>query len=454
MGKLTLSMKPKNKHTVPLTLPTALRAFRHRNYRLFFFGQGVSLIGTWMQSVATSWLVYRLTESPMALGLVAFAGQAPAFLVSPFAGVMNDRWDRRRILVIVQFVAMAQAFTLAFISFTGLAELWNLLSLSLVLGLINAFEMPTRQALIIELVDGKADIGNAIALNSTLFNATRLIGPALAGILVAYFGEGVCFTINGATYVAAVVAFSAMRIASRPASPERKNVLAELKEGVRYAIGFSPIRDILILISLISLVGMSFPVILPEITAKVLGGGSGVFGALVASSGLGATVGTVYLALRKNVLGLGRVIRTCMFVFAGGLIAFSFSPWLYLSMFLIAVVGFGMIVNMAASNIILQTIVDEDKRGRVMSFYIMAFMGTAPLGSLLAGSLSSVLGAPSAVFTGGLICLAGAVVFAWRLPSIRGHIRPIYRSMGILPEVAAGIEVAAEMRKPAGFSGN
>jgi MFS family permease len=444
----------KSKKSSPGTLTTALRAFRHRNYRLFFFGQGVSLIGTWMQSVATSWLVYRLTESPMALGLVAFAGQAPAFFVSPLAGVMNDRWDRRRILVIVQFIAMAQAFTLAYISFTGLAGLWNLLALSLVLGLINAFEMPTRQALVIELIDDKADIGNAIALNSTLFNGTRLIGPALAGIIVAYFGESICFVVNGVTYISAIFAFSAMRIEFTRSASATRNVLAELREGIRYAVGFPPIRDILILISLISLVGMSFPVILPEITAKVLGGGSGVFGALVASSGLGATVGTVYLALRKNVLGLSRVIRNCMFVFAAGLIGFSFSPWQYLSMALIAVVGFGMIVNIAASNIILQTIVDEDKRGRVMSFYIMAFMGTAPLGSLLAGSLSSALGAPAAVLIGGLICLVGAIVFSFRVPFLRGHIRPVYRRMGIIPEVAAGIEAAAEMRKPAGFSGN
>ena len=432
----------------------ALRAFRHRNYRLFFFGQGVSLVGTWMQSVATSWMVYRITGSSLALGLTAFAGQAPAFFISPFAGVLNDRWNRHRVLVMVQFLALIQALTLAAVTFSGRAVLWNILALGLFLGLINAFEMPTRQALVIELIDDKSDLGNAIALNSALFNGTRLIGPAIAGILVAYYGEGICFLINGASYCAAIIAFRAIKIPAGERAAAGKNMLAEMKEGFLYVARFTPIRDILLLIALISLVGMSFPVILPVITTKILGGGSGVYGSLVAASGVGATVGTLYLALRRSVLGLGKVITAGMFVFGVALLAFSYSKSFHLSLVLIALVGFGMIVNIAASNTILQTIVDEDKRGRMTSFYIMSFMGTAPLGSLLAGTLSDWFGAPAAVRFGGILCLAGGIVFATRLPSIRRLIRPIYRQKGIIPEVAAGIQTAEELRKPPEYTGN
>lgn len=427
---------------------TALRAFRYRNYRLFFFGQGVSLVGTWMQSVAASWMVYRITGSPLALGLVAFAGQAPAFFVSPFAGVLNDRWNRHRALVIVQYLAMAQALLMTALAFSGHAALWNILALGLFLGMINAFEMPTRQALVIELIGDKNDLGNAIALNSALFNGTRLIGPAIAGVIVALYGEGICFAVNAASYCAAIAAFSSMRLNRTVQPAGKKNMLAELKEGAVYAAGFTPIRDILILLALNSLVGMSFPVLLPVYAAKVLGGGSGVFGSLVAASGLGATVGTVYLAMRRSVRGLVKVIIAGMFIFGTGLLAFSYSTSYHISLALISLVGFGMIVNIASCNTVLQTIVDEKMRGRVTSFYIMSFMGTAPLGSLLAGTLSDSFGVPLAVRTGAVICLAGAVIFSMRAGSIRRLIRPIYRQKGIIPEVAAGIETAEVLQEP------
>jgi len=440
-------MRSQNAHAAG-RVTTALRAFRYRNYRLFFFGQGVSLVGTWMQSVAASWMVYRITGSPMALGLVAFAGQLPAFFVSPFAGVLNDRWNRHRVLVIVQYLAMAQASLMAALAFSGYAALWNILALSLFLGLVNAFEMPTRQALVIELVDDANDLGNAIALNSALFNGTRLIGPAIAGVIVAFHGEGICFSVNAASYFAAIAAFTAMRIPGRKRADRAKNLFAEMKEGIVYAVRFTPIRDILILLSINSLVGMSFPVLLPVFATKILGGDSGVYGSLVAASGLGATAGTIYLAMRESIRGLVRVITVSMFFFGVMLLAFSFSTSHYLSMALIALVGFGMIVNIAGSNTILQTIVEDDKRGRVTSFYIMSFMGTAPLGSLLAGALSSAFGAPVAVRVGACICLVGAMLFAARAQSIRRLIRPMYSRTGVMPEVAAGIETTEILREP------
>ncbi len=435
-------------------LAIAFRAFRYRNYRLFFFGQGISLIGTWMQSVATSWLVYRITGSPLALGIVAFAGQVPVFLLSPVAGVLNDRWNGQRLLVTVQFLAMSQSLILASITFTGYAAFWNIVALTAILGLINSFEMPTRQALVIDLIDDKNDLGNAIALNSALFNGTRLVGPALAGVLVALVGEKFCFLINAVSYFAAIWAFSSMKITPRERDRRELDLLGEMKEGVLYALRFTPIRDILLLIALISLVGMSFPVVLPVFAVKILGGGSGAYGALVAFSGLGATAGTIFLALRKNVHGLDSVITAGMFIFGLSLVAFSFSKSFYLSLGLIAVVGFGMIINIASCNTIIQTVVDEDKRGRILSLYIMSFMGTAPLGSLLAGSLSKWFGAPAAALTGGIIAVAGGLFFASRLGSIRRLVGPVYREKGYTEDLSRGVGVEADFGNTREYAGD
>ncbi len=440
-------MKQKAHNRFEKIAKSTLRAFRYRNYRLFFAGQGISLIGTWMQSVATSWLVYRLTHSSLSLGILAFSGQIPVLLISPFSGVLNDRWNRRYALIIIQIMALFQALSLAVVTVSGHAMLWNIIALTFFLGLINAFEMPTRQSLVVELVDDRNDLGNAIALNSTVFNGARLIGPAIAGVLVAQFGEAVCFFANAATYLGAIVAFSMMKNSARVNNIERKNILAELKEGFVYAAQFKPIRDLLLLILLLSFVGMSFPVVLPVIAARVLGGGSGVYGALVAASGFGAFAATVFLATRASVLGLGRIVVVGMFLFGFALIGFSFSRILPLSLVLVAIAGGAMILNMAASNTIIQTIVDEDKRGRVMSMYVMAFMGAAPAGSLFAGYVANEFGAPVAVLIGGVCALAGGVLFAKRLPEIRKIIQPIYREKGIFPVAGQPVESAIELGK-------
>jgi MFS family permease len=432
----------------------ALRALRHRNYRLFFIGQGISLIGTWMQAIATGWLMFRLTHSEFMLGLLAFAGQIPTFLLSPFAGVLGDRTNRRRILIVAQVASMLQAFMLAGLTISGVIQVWQILFLAFLLGVTNAFEMPSRQAFVIEMVDDKSDLGNAIALNSGLFNGSRFIGPAVAGIVVAVAGEGICFMLNGISYFAAIIAFILMRIPGREAGGPKARLLTELKDGLLYSFGFRPIRDLIATVALMSLVAMSFPVLLPIFASRILHGGSYTYGFLVASTGAGALAGVAFLAMRKNVLGLGRIISTALIVFGLGLVAFSFSKSAILSICILAPVGFGMIAAMASCNTMVQTIVDEDKRGRVMSFYVMAFMGAAPLGSLMAGSVSSVIGAPYTVCIGGILCVLGGIVFYFRLPALRRIIRPIYRKMGIIPEVAIGIQTADELRKPPEYSGN
>ena len=396
----------------------ALRALSNRDYRLFFFGQGASLIGTWMQSIAASWLIYRLTGSAFMLGLAGFLSQMPVFLISPVAGVLGDRWSRHHILLTVQIMSMIQAFVFAAITLTGVVQVWHILALSCILGIINAFEMPVRQAFIIEMIKDRSDLPNAIALNSSIFNASRLLGPAAAGVIVAAAGEGVCFLINGISYVAVIAAFLSMNVVSVKIEKTGKNVFADMKEGFSYAVKFVPIRDILILIALISLFGMTFPVLLPVFAAKVFGGGSHTFGILVSASGAGAFLATVYLAMRKSLKGQGRIMNIAVYIFAISLIAFSFSDILLLSTLLLVVIGFCMIVVVASCNIVLQAVVDEDKRGRVMSFYVMAFTGAAPVGSLLAGALSSKAGAPLTIFICGCACILLAVAFSFRLPAV------------------------------------
>lgn len=441
----SLRMNAKVQNRFTSIAKNTLRAFRYRNYRLFFVGQGISLIGTWMQSVATSWLVYRLTHSSLSLGIMAFSGQIPVLIISPFAGVLNDRWNRRHALIIIQCMALCQALLLAIVTSTGHAMFWNIILLTFFLGTINAFEMPTRQSLVVELVDDQKDLGNAIALNSTVFNSARLIGPAIAGILVAQFGEAVCFFTNAATYLAAITVFTMMKNTERKPKEEKKNIFNELKEGFVYAARFGPIRDLLLLILLLSFVGMSFPVVLPVIAAKVLGGGSGVYGALVAASGFGAFMATVFLATRASVLGLGRIVSNGMFLFGFSLVGFSFARIFPLALVLIAIAGGAMILNMAACNTIIQTIVEENKRGRVMSMYVMAFMGSAPLGSLFSGYVANAYGAPVAIFIGGVCAIIGGMLFLRRLPDIRKIVQPIYREKGIFPVADRSVESVIEL---------
>ena len=345
-----------------------LPALQHRNYRLFFGGQGISLIGTWMQRIAMWWLVYRLTNSPFLLGLVGFAGQIPIFLLTPFAGVLADRMNRQRVLVITQTLAMMQAFILALLVLAGAIAVWHIISLSIFLGVIDAFDMPVRQSFMVEIVQTK-DLGNAIALNSSIVNSAQLLGPSIAGILIASMGEGVCFLLNGISYLFVIVSLLAMKITSKKMQTQNTHVLQEIREGFSYAFGFTPIRSILLLLALVSLIGMPYRVLMPVFARDVLRGGPHTLGFLMGSSGLGALMGSIYLASRKSVLGLGKWIALATGVFGVGLMAFSLSRVFWFSLFLIFLTSFGMMVQFASSNTILQTIVDEDKRGRVvMSF--------------------------------------------------------------------------------------
>ena len=426
-------------------LRNLLRALRSRNYRLFAAGQGISLIGTWMQQVAMSWLVYRMTGSVFLLGVVGFTSQIPTFLLAPVAGVLADRWNRRYILIATQSLAMIQAALLAAIVFMGSVQVWHIVALSLLLGLINAFDIPTRQSFVVEMVDYREDLGNAIALNSSLVNAGRLIGPAIGGILVASVGEGICFVINSFSYLAVIVALTAMRVADRPKPPlHTRHLLHELRDGAAYAFGFGPIRSILILIAIVSLMGMSYSVLVPVFAREVLHGGAHTFGFLMTAAGSGALVGTLYLASRKSVVGLGRLIVRATVVFAVGIALFALSKNLYLSLLVLTATGFGAMVLIASSNTILQTIVEEEKRGRVMSFFTMAFMGMTPFGSLGAGYMANLIGVRATLFIGSAACLAGAALFARQLPAIREKVRPIYVQMGIIKEVATGLETGSE----------
>jgi MFS family permease len=425
-----------------------LGALKHRNFRLFFFGQSISLIGTWMQQVAMIWLVYRLSNSAFLLGLVGFCSQIPSFFLAPVAGVFTDRWNLHRTILLTQSLAMCQAIILAVLTLTGSVAVWHVLALSVCMGLVTAFDIPARQAFLIQMVDGRENLTNAIGLNSSMFNGARLIGPAIAGFLIAVVGEGVCFLLNALSYVAVLAALLAMRLPLQATTKTPKNVTHELIEGFRYAFGFLPIREILMLLALVNLAAMPLTVLLPVFATNVLQGGPDTLGLLTAAMGLGALIGALSLASRKSVLGLGRQIAWASALFGLSLIAFSFSHVLWLSMLLLVICGFAVMMETAASNTILQTIVDDDKRGRVMSFYAMAFLGVAPLGSLLAGGLASRLGAAHVVQLAASMCIVGSLVFAWRLPTLRKFVRPIYRRIGILPDVTAGIPCEAEVTVP------
>jgi MFS family permease len=410
------------------------RALRHRNYRLFFFGQGTSLVGTWITRVATSWLVYRLTGSALLLGTVSFAGQIPTFVLAPLAGVLVDRWNRHRVLVVTQVLAMLQSATLATLALTGWINVPLVLALSIVQGLINAFDMPARQAFLTEMVTAREDLPNAIALNSSLVNGARLVGPAVAGVLVAAVGEGWCFAVDAASYLAVVASLLAMTVTPRVRDRPPARVLTELVEGFRYVRSFGPIRSILLLLALVSLTGMPYTVLMPVFASEILHGGPHTLGTLMGAAGMGALAGALWLASRTSVLGLGRMLVFAGATFGLGLIAFSFSRSVWLSVPILLAVGGGMMMQMAASNTLVQTLVDEDKRGRVMSIYAMAFFGMTPFGALFAGALADRIGAPATVLVGGVATLLGVAAFARRLPALRTEVRPIYQRLGILPE--------------------
>jgi MFS family permease len=411
----------------------AWRALRHRNFRLFFGGQSISLIGTWMTRVATGWLVYRLTGSALLLGTVSFAGQIPTFLFAPFAGVWVDRLDRRQVLVWTQALSMIQSLALATMTLTHRITIPWLLALSVMQGIVNAFDMPGRQAFMVQMVQGREDLSNAIAINSSMVNVARLIGPSLAGMLIAATSEGWCFLIDGISYIAVIASLLTMRLDAPAVKRIAASTLTELKAGWTYVSEFLPVRTILLLFAVVSLMGMPYVVLMPIFAARVLHGGPHTLGFLMGAMGLGALASALSLAARKSVRGLVRIIPIAATVFGLGLIGFGLSRWFWLSMIMVAIAGMGMMQGMAASNTVIQTIVSEDKRGRVMSYYTMAFVGMAPFGSLLAGSMAHEVGAPRTVILNGSMVLLGAAWFWTRLPAVRRVIRPIYREMGILP---------------------
>ena len=420
-----------------------LRALKYRNYRLFFGGQIVSLVGTWITQTATNWLVYRLTGSALLLGVVGFAGQFPAFLLSPFAGIFVDRWNRHRLLVVTQTVSMLQSFALAVMTLSGRITIHWIIALSIVQGCVNAFDMPGRQAFLLEMIENRQDLGNAIALNSSMVNIARLAGPSVAGVLIAAAGEGWCFLIDGFSYIAVIISLLRMRIVKQSApATARAGAVAQFKEGFNYAFGFPPIRSIIMLLGLVSLVGVPYSVLMPVFATQVFHGDPHTLGFLMTASGCGALLGALGLAARKSIVGLGRVIPSASVLFGAGLITFALIHNFYLALPCLAIAGFGFMVQMASSNTLIQTIVDDEKRGRVMSFYTMAFLGTVPLGSLIAGWLSSRIGAPRTLMAGGVCCIIGGALFARALPILRTHVRPIYVKLGILS--AAELSVPPE----------
>jgi MFS family permease len=432
----------------PRRLAHTTRALRHRNFRLFTAGQSVSLVGTWMQQVAVGWLVYTLTQSAFLLGVVSFASLGPGFIIAPFAGVFADRYDKHRIIIITQFVMMMQAFALAALVLSGHVTIGWILVLMTVLGVATGFDIPVRQSFIVDMVDDRTDLPNAIALNSSIFNAARLVGPAIAGFAVAAIGEGWVIVANGVSYLAVLVSLFAMRIAPRTTAPQRGPVLRRLAEGFRYAFGFGPIRSLLLLVATVSLLGMPFSVLLPIVATEILGGGPRTLGVLMAAIGLGALGGALFLAARSSVLGLGRVIVAAATLFGSSLFLLAFARSAFVAVPLLVMAGFGMMAQMASSNTVLQTVVDDDKRGRVMSFYTMAFMGTAPFGGLMMGAFAQRFGVPVAIGLGGAARVVAAFVFGTRLPVLRALVRPIYEAAGILPEVARGIQSATHQATP------
>ena len=428
---------------VPAARPSLLRALNSRNYRLFFSGQSVSLVGTWITRIATSWLVYRLTGSAFLLGVVGFCGQIPTLLLAPVAGVLVDRWNRHTILVVTQALSMLQSLALAILAFMGIITVADVLWLQIAQGIINAFDTPARQAFVVEMVENRADLPNAIALNSTMVNGSRIIGPSIGGVLIAAFGEGWCFMIDAISYIAVIWSLYAMVVNRAEREPITTRMSEELRTGFEYVTRSHPIRTILLLLSIVSVMGMPYTVLMPAIAAQTLHGGPHTLGFLMTASGAGAVAGALYLASRQTVLGLGRVISFATLTFGLGLIAFSLSHVLWLSLAILPFVGAGFMVQMASSNTILQTIVDERLRGRVMAFYAMAFLGTAPIGSLLAGVLAARIGAPATVFAGGVVCVFAAIWFATRLPMLRRVVHEIYVERGVIAAPEAGTSTGA-----------
>jgi len=394
-------------------------------------GQGISLIGTWMQMTAVAWLVWRTTHDPFLLGLVGFSARIPTFLFSPFAGVLIDRVDRRRLILLMQVLAMIQSLMLAGLMYAGRLEIWHIIVLSIMLGFINTLDVPARQSFLVRMIGRREDLTNAIALNSMMVNGARLIGPSIAGIMIAEVGEALCFLFNGLSYIAVIAGLLMMRVQPQVSEGRQTAALENLREGFRYAFGFQPIRSMLLLLALVSLTGASYTQLLPIFAQQVLHGDARTQGYLLSAAAVGALAGALYLAGRRSVLGLEKIIARAPLVFGAGLIVLGASHWLWVSLAVMPIIGIGLMVHMASTNTVLQTIVDDGKRGRVMSFYTMAFMGMVPLGSLLAGILADIAGAQWTVIGGGVCCIAGSIGFTRGLPVLRSLVLPVYASRGI-----------------------
>lgn len=418
------------------------RALQNRSYRLYFFGQAISLTGTWMQSLALSWLAYRLTQSQFLLGLSAFAGQIPGLIVTPLGGALADQINRHKLLIWTQVLFMIQALLLAILTLSGTIEYSHIIVLALFMGVVNAVDMPTRQAFLIEMVDNPKHLANAIALNSSVMNLARLLGPALAGAMIAWLGEGLCFLINGVSYIAVIIALAQMKIKARPLAAHRAPLLSHLREGARYAFGFAPIRALILYMASVSFFGIPFMVILPVFAKDVLGGDATTLGQLMGASGIGALVGALMLARRKKIVGLGTWIIVSSLLFAFSLMALSWTRELPLCLLVIAIGGLGMMIQLGAANTVLQTLVDEDKRGRVMGLYTMAFLGLSPFGSLLIGAVSERIGAPLTIFFSGLSSLLAALVFFSQFPKLKKVAMPVMLAKGIIEDVPLPIPLS------------
>ncbi len=408
--------KPANAHP--------LRALRHRNFRLFFAGQLISLTGTWMQQVAQSWLIYRLTHSALLLGAIGFAGQIPSLFFGPFGGHVADRYDRRRVLVLTQSASMILAFVLAALTLTNVIREWEIFMLAALLGIVNAFDVPVRQAFLVQMVE-REDLMNAIALNSSMFNGARIVGPAIAGLLVAAIGEGWCFFANAVSYIAVIIGLLMMSLPRLVPQSISGSPWENIVEGFHYVATTTPIRALLLLLGLVSFAGMPYTVLMPVFADQILHQGARGLGILMGASGIGALVGSVMLAMRSSVRGLGRWVAIASFAFGASALAFAFSKNFVLSIIVLVPLGISMMVQMASSNTLIQSMVRDELRGRVMSVYTMMFVGLGPIGALVAGSMAEHAGAPRTVAAGAVLTILGSIVFAIRLPQLRGEARAL-----------------------------
>ena len=416
-----------------ISLSRIFRALRHRNFRLFFVGQGLSMMGTWLQQVAMGWLTYRITGSAWLLGVIAFCANAGFLVFGTWAGVIADRVRRRRALYLTQSLMLAQAVVLTALTALGHIEVWHLIVLALWLGVVSAFDIPVRQSLYVQLVDDRADLGNAIALNSFLVNAARVVGPAIAGLLLAIVSEAVCFGLNALSFVAVIVAVARMRFPREPGPASRGGGWwASWVEGFRYVTGFPPARALLILVAMLAWTIASYSSLMPIYAKDVYDGGPRTLGFLLAAAGAGALLSTGYLASRENVRGLARVIALSAMVAGIAMAAFAYLRILPVALVLMVAMGGGAILAAASANTILQTIVDDRLRGRVAGFYTLAFLGVAPLGNLAAGALAARWSAPAAFAINGVGAALAALWFWRKLPEIRAVLRVAYQKLGII----------------------